>query len=530
MKQLYFGGTILTMEEPPTAEALLVEDGRILAAGSRAELETMAPDAEQRNLGGHTLMPAFIDGHSHITALAQTMGLVQLTGADSLAEIERRVHAFKKEHHVADGAWIIGFGYDQNYLKEGRHPTAADLDGIAPHNPLMVGHASGHMGAANTAALRKLGVSADTPDPEGGRIGRLEGSREPDGYLEETAFTTLGYQVPQDASAALDNLLRAEQVYLSHGIATIHDGLTKAPEWKLLKAAAEQRRFSADIIAYIDLRDNAAILPENPDYKNYVNRLKIGGYKLFLDGSPQGRTAWVTAPYEGNALPGEGPDYCGYPIYEDAQVLEFLRKALRERVQIAVHCNGDAAAAQLLSCYETAYRETGNDVRPLMIHAQLLRPNQLPALRRLHMVASFFVAHTYYWGDVHLKNFGAARAERISPAKSALDAGVVFDFHQDTPVIPPDMLETVWCAVNRTTREGVTLGEQERLTPLEALKAVTINAAYACFEEGEKGSLLPGKRADLVILDGNPLACPPDCIRDIRVLETLKDGATVYKA
>ena len=151
----------------------------------------------------------------------------------------------------------------------------------------------------------------------------------------------------------------------------------------------------------------------------------------------------------------------------------------------------------------------------------MLRPTPLGT------ISSLFVAHVYHWGDVHIQNFGWERASQISPAKTALDSGVMFDFHQDSPVIPPNMLETLWCAVCRRTRSGKELGENQRLTPLQALTAITRNAAYALFEEREKGTLAPGKRADLVILDRDPLACPAEELRDLQVLETIKVGETV---
>ena len=229
-------------------------------------------------------------------------------------------------------------------------------------------------------------------------------------------------------------------------------------------------------------------------------------------------------PYRG----GE-PGYRGYPVHQDGQVLAFLEQAQREGVQIAVHCNGDAAAEQLLRCYEQAFARYGRDIRPVMVHAQLLRPDQVPRLKPLGMVASFFVAHVFHWGDVHVTNFGQERASQISPARTALDSGVVFDFHQDSPVIPPNMVESLWCAVCRRTKSGQVLGENQRLPVWEALRAVTSNAAYALFEEGQKGTLSPGKRADLVLLDRDPLSCPPEELRDIQVVETIKDGETVYK-
>ena len=167
-------------------------------------------------------------------------------------------------------------------------------------------------------------------------------------------------------------------------------------------------------------------------------------------------------------------------------------------------------------------------LRPVMIHAQLLGRDQLPEVRRLGGIPSFFVAHVYHWGDVHLENLGPGRAEAISPAGSAAEQGIPFTFHQDAPVIRPDMLETVWCAVNRVTRQGRVLGREERVDVRTALEAVTVHAAYQYFEETDKGTLAPGKQADLVILDRDPLAVPQEELRDIRVLETWKDGVPIF--
>lgn len=200
-------------------------------------------------------------------------------------------------------------------------------------------------------------------------------------------------------------------------------------------------------------------------------------------------------------------------------------------MQLLAHCNGDAACAQYLAALETAAGE-GVDLaamRPVMIHAQLLGRDQLPAVKRLGVIPSFFVAHVYHWGDIHWENLGPDRADGISPAGSAAELGIPFTFHTDAPVIPPDLLETVWCAVDRVTRSGRLLGAEERVDARTALEAVTANTAFQYFEERDKGTLSPGKRADLVILDRDPLAVPPEELRDIRVLETWKDGAAIFR-
>ncbi|MBC8531341.1 amidohydrolase [Gehongia tenuis] len=520
---LFYHGDILTMEaREDRPEAVVVEDGRIARVGTLEEALNFAPKAERVDLEGQTLMPAFIDAHSHITSFATTLGIVSLAGAESLDEVRDRIRTYAKERKVAAGKWIVGFGYDHNDLAEGRHPTRWDLDDASPDCPVLIAHASGHMGVVNSLGLQELGIDKDTPDPEGGVIGRREG--EPTGYLEERAFTqrSAGVMRPtmEETLALLDE---AQRVYLSYGITTAQDGLVREAEWRVLEAAARTERLILDVVGYVDLEE-ADILRGNPQYQNYVHRLRLGGYKMFLDGSPQGRTAWMSEPY------ANGEDgYRGYPIHGDDEVRTMIETALREERQLLVHCNGDAAAQQYIDAMERALQKCPKAIRPVMIHAQTVRPDQLKIMAELPIIASFFVAHTYFWGDVHRVNLGEARANRISPVKTALQDGVVYTFHQDTPVVPPDMMKTVWCAVNRLTKGGTVLGEGERISVYDALMAVTRNAAYQYFEENEKGSIKAGKLADLVVLGKNPLTAEPMELADIPVVATYKEGRKVYQ-
>ena len=197
-------------------------------------------------------------------------------------------------------------------------------------------------------------------------------------------------------------------------------------------------------------------------------------------------------------------------------------------MQLLAHCNGDRAAQQYLDALERAAEEGKCPPRPVMIHAQLLGRDQLERVKKLGVIPSFFVAHVYHWGDVHVKNFGLERAEHISPAGSALSQNIPFTFHQDAPVIKPDMLETVWCAANRITRQGVVLGAKEAVSVQQALRAVTETAAYQYFREGQIGTIEPGKQADFVLLDRDPLETPRQALRDIQVLETYKGGQQIW--
>lgn len=518
--KLWHHGTIRTMDGT-LADAVLVDGGTIAAVGSRDELLRRAgADCEQVDLGGAALLPGFVDGHSHFVQFANSLQFASLSSCASFADIQETLRRHKRENGLSDSDWLIGFGYDHTMLREGRHPDRHILDAVSEGNPVLISHASGHMGCVNTAGLRAAGITAQTPDPAGGRIGREEAGQ-PSGYLEELAFTGLASAAPRPSPEQMLRLLRrAQELYFSYGITTAQEGLMKAAEFDLLRAA--EAFLKLDVVGYADIRDNAALVEEHPDLFSYHGHFRLGGYKLFLDGSPQGRTAWVSAPYE--KAEGQDASYCGYPIYDDAQVRAFVEKAEREGRQLLTHCNGDAAIDQLLGAFAAPTKN-----RDVVIHAQLMRKDQLPRVKALGLMPSYFVAHTWFWGDVHLKNFGPARAGVISPLASTAALGIPFTLHQDTPVLPPDMLQTVWCAVRRVTKDGVPLSSSEAVSPETALEAVTRGGAYQYFEENAKGTLSPGKRADFVILERDPAAVEVDEIPRIRVLATVKDGETVYR-
>ena len=525
MQKLYFGGDIVTMEgEGDSVEAVLIENKKIKAAGALAQLTPLCSRRVKKvDLQGRTLMPSFIDPHGHISLAAQVSFMASLNKCTSFAEIVTTLKEYIKERKPK---FVMGFGYDHNFLKEGRHPDKDILDQASPELPIFILHTSGHMGCANSAALRLAGIDENTPNPPGGTIGRVAGSQEPSGYLEESAIGKIQQLLIQSIKLNLFRLLaETQQTYLENGITTVQDGATTKKVIRFFQVMAAAGRLKLDVIAYPIMQAGKPVLP---DSRRYFRHFRVGGCKLILDGSPQGKTAWMTKPYEGEE------DYRGYPALTDEQAEAFIAAAINSNQQLLAHCNGDAAGDQFIKYYKkgltASINPNKNNLRPVMIHCQTARSDQLDAMAELGMIPSIFVAHTYYWGDVHLKNFGPQRGHKISPAKSALDRGLNITFHQDAPVVPPLMLFTIWCAVNRLTRSGITVGPQERISVYEALQAVTINAAYQYFEEDSKGSIKAGKLADLVILDRNPLKVPAMEIKDIQVLETIKEGRTLYKA
>lgn len=530
METLYHNGAIITMEDGPEPEAVLVKDGVIRFVGSFDEAwDHAGPQAALVDLQGKCLMPGFIDPHSHIFMNGQMSVCAWLTDCTSYDDIIQTLRKYIEEKSIGPEGIVMGWGYDHNFLKEGGHPDKRILDQVSTEIPVMILHISAHLACVNSRVLELAGITAETPDPPGGVIGRLADG-EPSGYLEEAGMVPAQGIIQGRMQLDIRSLLIEMQCsFIENGVTTVQDGATTAGDLKALRLAAEQGLLTIDVVAYPLMPSNGVeLLHQNQDLcGGYRNHLKIGGYKLVLDGSPQGRSAWMSKPY----LNGE-QGYCGYPWMEDKQVEAFVRTAVEEGQQLLAHCNGDAASEQYLNAFEKVQKEQncGKDLRPVMIHCQTVRNDQLERMADLNMIASIFVGHVYYWGDVHLKNFGPERGHRISPVKDAIQRGVKVDFHQDTPVTQPDMLHSVWCAVNRTSRSGAVIGEDQRISVYEALKAVTIHAAYQYFEEDSKGSIREGKRADLVVLSHSPLKVGPHEIKDIKVLQTIKDGMIVYRA
>lgn len=534
MEQLYYNGKVITMSKrwdfgAKPAEAVLVRDGVIAAVGGAEELRQIAvKDCMETDLAGKCLMPAFIDAHSHMVMNGQMSLCVDLTECTSFRDIINSLKSFLSGRREKK-AFLIGYGYDHNFLEEQRHPDREILDEVSMEIPVLILHVSGHLACVNSVALRIAGINAKTPDPEGGLIGRKPDGCEPNGYLEEAAMMQIqkaaAGQMKFDFAAMIQGM---QQIYIENGITTVQDGASTLQDISLLDQMDKGQQLQVDVVSYPLLTAGGRNVLEQFSHLLGKNngRLKIGGYKLILDGSPQGRSAWMSEPYLGGE---EG--YCGYPWLSDEEAEQYIRTAVEEGRQLLVHCNGDAASGQFLKLYEKVLRETGGkeDLRPVMIHCQTVRNDQLDKMARLKMIASVFVGHVWYWGDIHMKNLGSARGNHISPVRDALDRGVTVNFHQDTPVTKPNMLHSVWCAVNRISRSGAVIGEGQKISVYEALEAVTVNAAYEYFEEDSKGSIEEGKRADLVILDRSPLEVDPMVIKDIKVMETVKDGKTIYR-
>ena len=515
---LYFGGPIVTLEEPQYAQALVERGGRIAYVGNREEAERLAgPGARRVDLEERALLPAFVDPHSHLLACAYARLQVPLGECAGWGEIADRLSRHVQERGIQPGEWVKGTGYDQNALAEGAAPDRFCLDRACPHNPVVIQHASGHAGVFNTLALERLGALDGDCGLE------RDGQGELTGRGEENPFLDLLGRIPMDG---LEDVLRAfqgaQEEYASHGITTAQEGLLQPVMAPVYQEILRRGLLYLDVNAYVPPADYDRLRGQFAQgVSASPGTFQVAGMKIFLDGSPQGGTAWVREPYAGGGR--------GTSTMTDGQVLSAFRQALDRDAQLLAHCNGDRAAEQYLTLLAQTEREAGKKLcRPVMIHAQLLGLDQLERVKALGVIPSFFVAHVYHWGEIHVKNFGLDRAGRISPAGSALAQGIPFTFHQDSPVIPPDMLETIWCACVRRTKTGRVLGAEERIPVEAALRAVTQTAALQYGLERELGTLRPGKRADFVLLSGDPLRTPPEELKKLQVERTIRCGRTIW--
>ena len=534
---IFVGEHIITMDTlTANVEAVAVHGEEISALGSRDEiLKLKGENTRVIELGNHALLPGFIDTHGHVTFTARLLDFVNLSSppVGPVEDIEDLIELLKDRVSKANpGEWVFGYGYDDSLLAENRHPTRDDLDLASNEHPIALMHVSGHLAAVNSAALAAKGMGETTEDPPGGVIRRREDSNEPNGVLEETAIYPFIFSQFQNVDPQrLETLIRdSVQLYASYGITTIQDGAASLEDVELMRAAAERSAFVTDIVAYPigNQLDDEAL--ETIDVQSsYKGGFRVGGIKFSLDGSPQGRTAFLSKPYL-QGPPGAAPEYRAYPTYSAEQFNPRIARLLRQGTPVMTHANGDAAIDMLIDGVSEAVDGIDMpDHRTVIIHAQLTREDQLHKFKELGLVPSYYAAHPFFWGDWHRLSFGEERAAFISPLGRTAELDIPFTVHNDSPVVPPDIMRLLWVSVNRETRSGFVLGPEQRATPLQALHAVTLGAAYQYFEEDQKGSITSGKRADFVILGDNPLTVDPATIKDIPVIETFARGESVFR-
>jgi predicted amidohydrolase YtcJ len=535
---IYRGGPILTMDDAaPRAEAVAVRDGRILAVGTSDEVDEFRGAATRTvELDGRALLPGFVDSHGHVV-----MGGLQAMSANLLAPPDGEVRDIaslqqtlrdwmeKNADVVESTNLIVGFGYDQAQLAELRAPNRDDLDRVSSEVPIVVIHQSGHFGALNSKALAQAGITAQSEDPPGGVI-RRQANGEPDGVLEENAFLgalvkLIGVLEPQHFEA----FARAgAKLWTSFGYTTAQEGRAMPDTVAIARKVAAEGGFEIDVVIYPDVLVDREFIAANVS-DQYENHMRVGGAKLTIDGSPQGFTALRDRPYYapvGHYPPG----YAGYAAATMEQVTDAVGWAFANGIQVLTHANGEGATDMLIAAVEAAVKEHGPGRRPVLIHGQLMREDQVDALQRLGIFPSLFPMHTFYWGDWHRDHtVGPANADDISPTGWVRKRGMMFGTHHDAPVAFPDSMRVLDATVTRRSRSGDILGPTHRVDVMTALKAMTIWPAWQHFEENDKGSIEAGKLADFVILSGDPTVVDPEMLDTLKVLATIKENRVVYE-
>ena len=446
-----------------------------------------------------------------------------------IAELKR----YATERKIPKGEMIMGYGYDDTVMPGGRLLNRDDLDEAFPDNPVRIEHVSMHGVVLNSLALKYYDISAETETPAGGVIVRKPGTKEPWGLIMETAFLpVVAKSEPMTAQREINATRAGQMLYAENGVTTAHEGATHFPQIQTIQRASDAGANIIDVVAYPFITDADKVLAEYPleKWTKYENRFKLGGVKITLDGSPQGRTAFFTTPYLTGGPSGE-KNWKGEPTFPQDLANKMFKKVYDMNVPLLVHCNGDASIDAFLTAYE--FVRAGDYSKPwnvTTIHTQFIRKDQIAKYVQYKIRPSFYTLHTFYFADAHIANRGREQAMYISPMRDAIDAGLRPTNHTDFVVAPLDQMMMLYSAVNRISRAGAEIGLDQRVTPYEGLKCMTEWAAEQYGEQASKGTLEAGKRADLVILNKDPLQVDPKAIKDIKVVETIKDGVSIFPA
>jgi len=530
--------TVLTMDKEDTrAEAVAVKSGVIVWVGSNESVKAfIGAETGVMDLAEKTVVPGFIDSHTHnvnVGEFSYNFKLLNLAAPlnPSIPDLLRRVQARAKE--TPPGGWVGGKYLDPYALAEQRWPKREELDTATSSHPVILSLRGGNACILNSMALKLSGITKDTPDPVGGVIEKDPATGEPTGFLR--AKNLIKPALPRATLQDLkDGFAAISEEYARIGVtSTCDSGATDRPE----SYSAYQ-----EAVAEGGLKTRTYLMINEPFYRandlglrtGFGNdRLRLGGIKLHIDGSIQCFTGTFHEPYLRKTTKGlEGLKY------SQKTLNDVVTEVHRLGYQISIDAQGDYAITMAVNALETAMEKyPRHNPRHRIEHALCPRTEDLKRMKSLGVVVTFYVFHPWFWGDQHINNFiGEERAGKMVPIKTAMNMGIVSCAHSDCPVCwpndpvwPSNPLWGMWCAVNRKTRSGADIGPQEKLTPMEALRAYTINGAYGTFEEGIKGSIEPGKLADMVILSDNPLEVNPWDIRHIQVEKTIIGGEVVYE-
>ena len=534
---IFFGGDILTMDDnQPVVEAIAVEDGRITAIGTKENIIKLRTwKTKIVNLQGKTLMPGLIEAHCHPIATAVLSQVVNISGFtyNSREEIMATIGAAVEK--ASPGKWVLAFGWDPVLVKDLHNPTLAELDSISTEVPIFILTQMMHQAFVNNAVYKTAKITRNTPDPPGGGTFLKDVDGNLNGVIYEfSALQKILKKMPKTPQGTAELLLNLQYAqYAKAGYTTIAAlGPVNIAGYPLNFMASLSR--SADV----PVRSFVYPLEEQLDRSSWPSgygndHFRIKGVKLYMDGSPYTGGAAFTEPYLNTEVTLKRmklqPNHRGKVNYSEASLLQTLTKYHNAGYQIAMHAQGEIAIQMILNAFtEIMENYPRPDHRHRLEHNALITKNQIIQAQKLGLTLSFFMDHVYYYGEQLPQIVGPDRAARFMPLGSAFAVGHTASIHTDNPATPVDPFRVISTAVTRKTKDrGYILGPTERVTANDALKAVTINAAWQLFEDDQRGSITVGKAADFVLLSHNPLRIQPENIKNISALCTWIDGIKI---
>lgn len=522
---ILYNANIITVDAlRPRAQAIAIYGGRIMDVGTNSEIQKLAISSTKKvNVGGKTIIPGFIDAHSH-PAYA---GRAHLRNVDcDLRSIKTIKDAIaKKAKQTLEGKWVVGFKYDDTKTSEGRIINRFDLDEAAPAHPVFISHRGGHTAYVNSKALALAKITHDTPDPQGGKIGR-DVNGELTGQLFETATDIVEQLIPNEFSR-IDNqdaIRLITKMMAKTGVTSVTDAYGSPRDLIAFQDAHKDGELFTRIYCMIGYHHIEQMIKTGVRTGFGDEWVRIGAMKMTCDGSISERTARLSQPYVGR------PNDYGMIVMDEDQLYQYAIKAHQADWQIGIHANGDVAIEKVLNLYKRLQKEyLRKDPRFRIEHCTVINKNIISQMKAMNVIPTPFSTYVYFHGE-KMKEYGEERLQNMFAVRSFLDAGINVTQASDYPPGPFEPMMALQSSVTRTDMKGKVWGPQQKVTVEEAIKVGTLNGAYASYEERIKGSLQVGKLADLVILNSDPTKVDPGSLIDIGVERTMVGGKWVYES